>query len=197
MRTLTVWDTRHATPIQTIGPLTGRVQDLAIAADDTTAQGAIRDAAFTPDGDRPATTDGSVVYLWDARHARPVGEFEGVTGTGGATSLSVSPDGKLLAVADLRRVGPVLDILRLPRLQLVRQVSVPTPARIQFSHDGKGLLLGDQGGHVWLLDTRSWRPLGAPLARQSSPGPFAVDPGGRLLATTSTDGSVQLARPPL
>ena len=135
----------------------------------------IRDAVFTSDGRRLATTDGSVVYLWDVARARPIRSFEGVTG--GAASLGASPDGKLLVVADVRQDGTgALDILRLPRLQMVRQTAVPPPVRIEFSRDGKVLFLGDQDGRVWLLDTQTWRPLGAPLAAQSSPGPFAVDP---------------------
>jgi WD40 repeat protein len=151
----------------------------------------VRDLTFTPDGTRLASTDGSVVYLWDIRQQRPASLFQGVTGT--VTSLGISPDGKILVVADHRSNGSgSLDILRLPDLRLLRQAPAVVPRHIQFSPDGRVLFYGDDDGRVWLLDTRTWKPLGAPLSGQGSPAPFALDPNGRLLATTSTDGSTQL-----
>lgn len=43
---------------------------------------------------------------------------------------------------------------------------------------------------IWLVDTRTWKPVGAPLLANASQ--FAIDPADRLLATASTAADVQL-----
>jgi WD40 repeat protein len=125
------------------------------------------------------------VFLWDARDWRPISSFQGVVGV--ATSLRFSPDGRMLVVAD---DSGALDVLAIPRLQLVRQAVVPPVTQMAFSRDGKILFSADGTGRVWLLDARTWKPLGAPLLANASR--LAIDPSDRLLATSSTAGAVQL-----
>jgi DNA-binding SARP family transcriptional activator/WD40 repeat protein/energy-coupling factor transporter ATP-binding protein EcfA2 len=150
---------------------------------------AVRDLTFSPDGRRLATTDGSVVYLWDVHDTRPIDAFTGVVGI--ATSLRFSPDGQTLVVADDRTDGSgALDELAIPSLELVRQVLVPPVIQMEFSRDGKILFTADQAGRVWLLDARMLQPIGAPLLANASR--FAIDPTDRLLATSSNAGAVQL-----
>ena len=150
---------------------------------------AVRDLTFSPDGRRLATTDGSVVFLWDTRAGRPIASFPRVVGA--AASLRFSPDGRLLLVADDRTDGSgALDELAIPNLGLVRQVVVPPVIQMEFSRDGKILFSADRAGRVWLLDARTLQPIGAPLLANASR--FAVDPSDRLLATSSYTGAVQL-----
>jgi WD40 repeat protein len=149
---------------------------------------AVRDLAFSADAHWLATTDGTVVFLWDARARRPIASFQGVVG---ATSLRFSPDGRTLVVADARPDGSgALDLLALPRLGLVHQAAVSPVIQMAFSRDGKILFTADRAGRVWLLDARTWQPIGAPLPGNASR--FAIDPSNRLLATSSTTGAVQL-----
>jgi WD40 repeat protein len=151
--------------------------------------GPVRDLAFSADAHWLATTDGTVVFLWDARARRPIASFQGVVGA--ATSLRFTPDDRRLVVADARPDGSgALDLLALPRLGLVHQAAVSPVIQMAFSRDGKILFTADRAGRVWLLDARTWQPIGAPLPGNASR--FAIDPSNRLLATSSTAGAVQL-----
>jgi WD40 repeat protein len=150
---------------------------------------AVRDLAFSADAHWLATTDGTIVFLWDARSRRPIASFQGVAGV--ATSLRFSPDGRMLVVADARSDGSgVLDLLAIPHLGLVHQAAVSPVVQMAFSRDGKILFSADRAGRVWLLDARTWQPIGTPLPGNASR--FAIDPSDRLLATSSTPGAVQL-----
>ena len=150
---------------------------------------AVHDMTFSPDGRRLATTDGTVVYMWDARTRRPAASFQVIFDH--ATHLAFNPDGRGLVVADTRPDGSgLLELLAIPRLGLVRQVVVQPVVQMGFSRDGKILFTADQAGHVWLLDARTLQPIGAPLLANASR--FAIDPSDRLLATSSNAGAVQL-----
>jgi WD40 repeat protein len=150
---------------------------------------AVRDLVFSPDGRWLATTDGRIVFLWDARSRRTLAAFQGVVGV--ATSVRFTPDSRRLVVADARPRGPgALDELSAPHLQLLRQAIVPPLSQLTFSQDGKILFGAGPGGRLWLLDTRTWKPLGAPLPANAAR--MAIDPTDRLLATSSTGGAVQL-----
>jgi WD40 repeat protein len=85
-----------------------------------------------------------------------------------------------------------LNILRLPRLELLAQKRAAPGGEAQFSRDGRRLFYCDDAGAVWTLDTRTWRPIGPPVRGGSGPARFALSPDDRLLATSSDDGSTQL-----
>jgi WD40 repeat protein len=85
-----------------------------------------------------------------------------------------------------------LNILRLPRLELLAQKPAAPGRQTQFSRDGRRLFYGDAAGAVWTLDTHTWRPVGPPLRSGSGPGWFALSPDERLMATSRSDGSTQL-----
>jgi WD40 repeat protein len=161
----------------------------------------VRAVAFSPDGRRLATTDGSVLFLWDVRRRRTLSAFQAFGGV--ATTLAFSPDGQVLAVADSPTQVPTraakgpgaLDVISVPQLRLLRQTAVSVATQVMFSHSGDVLFLADRAGRVWLLDTRSWKPLGAPLDANATR--FALDPHDRLLATASSRGDVQLWDVPL
>jgi len=110
-----------------------------------------------------------------------------------AVGLSVSPDGSKLAATMERRDGSgELDVLSMPRARLLTRAQAPPGAQTQFSRDGSMLFYGDEAGRVWKFDTRTWKPRGRPLAGHARPGTFALSPGDRVLATTSSDGTAQL-----
>ena len=163
---------------------TGRL----LGAPTLTHVGPVSDLAFSPNGRWLATTDGTVVFLWDARARRPIASFQGVVGA--STSLTFNPDDRRLVVADDRPGSGALDELALPRLRLVRQAIVEPVIQTSFSRDGAILFTEDRAGRVWLLDARTLQPIGAPLPANASH--FAVDPSEGLLATSTTAGGVQL-----
>jgi WD40 repeat protein len=158
--------------------------------------GAILSLAFSADGRWLATSGADrAVYLWDARRQRPVKLYSAPAGRDFAppTALSVSPDGKRLAVAVAHSDGTgELDVLSVPDLARVAHVPLPPGRQTQFSHDGRLLFYGDAAGRVWTIDTRAWRPRGLPLGGAPASGPFALTPDDRILATTSGDGTTGL-----
>ena len=108
------------------------------------------------------------MFLWDARARRPIASFQDVVGA--ATSLRFSPDGRTLLVADARPDGSgALDLLAIPRLGLVHQAAVAPVIQMAFSRDGKILFSADRAGQVWLLDARTWQPIGTPLPGKRKP----------------------------
>jgi WD40 repeat protein len=149
--------------------------------------------AFSRDGRRLVTGGRDhALYEWDVRRQTTRGPpYIGLVER--PTSLSVSPDGTTVVATIVHRDGNgELNILRLPRLELLAQKRAAPGGQTQFSRDGRRLFYGDDAGQVWTLDTRTWRPVGPPLRGGSGPGRFVLSPDDRLLATSSDDGSTQL-----
>jgi WD40 repeat protein len=154
--------------------------------------GPVSALAFSHDG-RWLVTAGEdrALYVWDARRRKIASHFVDLTLP--ATSLSVNPSDTELAATVVRDNGSgELDILAIPRLALLAQVSEPRGVQTRFSSNGRLLFYADDTGRVWTLDTRDWEPLGQPLVGQAKPGPFALSPDERILATTSANGTTQL-----
>jgi WD40 repeat protein len=146
-----------------------------------------------PTGGLATTGDDQTVHLWDVRHRRLVGT-DFLLEDKVASDVSLSRDGTKLAatVADLEGHGE-LDILSVPRLELLTRVRAPAGDWGQYSRDGRTLLYGDLAGRAWLYDTRTWRPRGRAFAGHTGPVlTVNLSPDGQMLATTSTDGTTRL-----
>jgi WD40 repeat protein/DNA-binding SARP family transcriptional activator/energy-coupling factor transporter ATP-binding protein EcfA2 len=144
---------------------------------------------FSGDGHWLVTGDVSIVRLWDARRRTTAGSFV----QGGGSDLSLSPDGTMLAVTALNdRFAGGLEIRSVPSLEVIRTVPVPAGTVGRFAPDGRSLVYGDREGRVWTLDTRTWKPTGRPFGEGAWIRDASVSPDGRLLATTSTDGTGRL-----
>jgi DNA-binding SARP family transcriptional activator/WD40 repeat protein len=145
---------------------------------------------FSADG-RWLATGGRepVVQLWDARRrAAAKSVLAGIP-----ADLSLSPDGTMLAATLLNtNFGGGLQIRSVPALEVIRTVGVPIGTVGRFSPDGRSLIYGDRDGRVWTLDTRTWRPRGRPINAHPPIVTADLSPDGRLLATTSTDGTGRL-----
>ena len=153
------------------------------------AGGAADVVTFSPDG-RWLTIGGedNVLRLWDARRRVQIGTVER-----GVADVSFSPDAKTLAVT-LREENfdGGLEILAVPSLEVIRTVSAPPGTVGRFSRDGTAFVFGDHQGRVWIYDTRTWRAVGSPLRVHGAVVGADVSPDGRLLATTSLDGTARL-----
>ena len=142
--------------------------------------------SFSADGRWLATGGGdNIVRLWDARRRHQRGRP-----SRRVADLSLSPDGTMLAATlDEDNFSGGLELLLRPGLELIRTVRVPAGTLGRFSRDGRSLIYGDRTGRVWTLDTRTWKPRGRPLFAPRRCVAADLSPDGRLLATTSTDGT--------
>ncbi len=157
--------------------------------------------AFSPGGTM-ASADGELTaQLWDPATGRAAGAplpSDGVDG------LAFSPDGKLLATANV--VGTV----QLWDPATGRAVGSPLPAGtdpnslgvngVAFSPDGKLLASADNDGTVRLWDPATGRPVGRPLRATTGANGVGVNgvafsPDGKLLASADGDGTVRLWDP--
>ena len=134
---------------------------------------------------------GDAVLLWTLRSERPVGRPRRYSPSLGAWELSLSPDGRTLAVA--ADVGiEIVDVASLRRRAILPGTeTVRSLAR--FTPDGRFLVGGSYKGWARLWSTDTWRPATRKLAGHTGEVTWgSVSPDGRMLATGSTDGTTRL-----
>ncbi len=172
--TLELWDTRARRPL--VEPQIAHARSPEVVT-------------FSGDGRWLATGDGTIVRLWDVRRRTAAGSFV----QSGGHHLSLSPDGKMLAVTALNdRFTGGLEIRSVPGLEPIRTVPVPAGTVARFAPDGRFLVYGDRQGRVWTVDTRTWKPTGRMGGDRAWILDAAVSRNGRLLVTTSNDGTGRL-----
>ncbi len=155
----------------------------------------IQAAVLSPDGTTLATAGHDFVAVWDAATGRRRHTFRVPTprGFGDPRSfLAFSPDGRLLACADVYRVWEVKtgrEVWRLPVGATPRrpvgappvQGFVDTASSVAFTPDGKRLATSDSSGRVRLWDLAARKEVG-----QLRGGSLAVfSPDGRTVAFAS------------
>ena len=185
---VSLWDARTLRPAEpaTLDGFTTTSQELEFSPDGRLLAGA-QLGTFQPG--RPGA-DASVV-VWDVRTGKPTGGgFDNLV----SASLAFSPDGRLIAAADIiegqagtevRDARTGKRITKLPTEDLIRSVA--------FTPDGRLLATGQYDGKVILWSTDSWKPVGELLEGHEG-RVINVDfsPDGRTLATSSEDGTVRL-----
>lgn len=164
------------------------------------------DMAFSLDGKLIATADdedGSIQVLNPAT-GKPVGAPI-QTGTGlstGVNDLAFSPDGKLLAdVTDYRVqlwspfTGKLVRTIAPPGAG-TPSIDSPTLSSVTFSPSGGLIAVGNTAGDIWLWNTATGKPIGAPM--RTAAGAFtgvndlAFNPNGKLLASGDGGGYLRL-----
>jgi WD40 repeat protein len=130
------------------------------------------------------------VTVQTLRSGRPAGRPR-VYGSSFGVNVSLSPDGRTLAVAG-REVIEIVDVATLrPRLRLRGSGAAPTVVR--FSPDGSALAAGGLSGWVRVWSTKTWRPASSRVQAQSAEVPqLAFSPDSRILAVGGQDGAIQL-----
>jgi WD40 repeat protein/DNA-binding SARP family transcriptional activator len=152
--------------------------------------------AFSADGRWLAVGGGPLptLRIWDVRR-RTVVNTAFMPPFDIPADVAFSPDGRRLAVAAIspQRAGSAIQILSVPGLEVFRTLSAPAGRTVEFSPDGRLLVLGDEEGRVHLYDTRTWRLRGRPfVAHVGAVVTATVSPDGQTLATTSDDGTARL-----
>jgi WD40 repeat protein len=149
--------------------------------------------SFSADGRRMATGSlDDTARLWALPSGRPVGAPLRYVSLGmGVGDLSLSPDGRSLAVTHDPGVEIVDVATRRPRLTLSGTESVHDFAR--FTADGRRLLVGSRDGWARVWSAETGKPVSRAFAGQAGSVMWgSLSPDGRTLATGSTDGTVRL-----
>jgi WD40 repeat protein len=175
-------------------PQTGRLLRLLA----TSNGGGVSTVAFSPDGKKFAACcwfGEHRVRVWDVSTARQ--QLALARHAAGCTCVAFSPDRKRLASGDAyyNQSGQYEGRLCLWNVEsgkLVREIQGTRGAiqRVLFTHDGKHVLAGADGVHVYEADTG--RLVGEPFQAKSRIWGLALSADGRLLATADGNGPVRL-----
>ncbi len=155
--------------------------------------------SFSADG-RLMATVGTVgtddpVLVWTLQSGHPVGRPRSYappsTSLLGSTDVSLSPDGRTLAVTSALGVE-IVDVATLrPGTRLPGSGTVRSLAR--FTPDGRFVVGGSDKGWARLWSTKTRRPVTRALSGHTGPVLWqSTSPDGRTLATGSTDGTIRL-----
>jgi WD40 repeat protein/transcriptional regulator with XRE-family HTH domain len=158
--------------------------------------GVPRSIAFSPDGKTLATSDAIEVILWDASNGERLFSLAGQsigTTTGynlGVGQISFSPDGELLAVANMDGISKVWELASQTEVLSFESGTQPAKA-IAYSPDGRLLATGGDEGIVKIWNAESGEELFA-LSLGGIIHSIAFGPEGDRLTAASEDGSVKI-----
>jgi WD40 repeat protein/DNA-binding SARP family transcriptional activator len=157
--------------------------------------GTVLTPSFSADGQLMASVAaGDRVLLRSLRAGRPTGRPRAYIqswGISGPVDVSLSPDGKTMAVTSAVGVEIVDTASLQRRARLADAATVRSLAH--FTRDGRFLVAGSTEGWARLWSTRTWQPVTPKLGGHTGEVLWAsTSPGGRTLATGSTDGTIRL-----
>ena len=176
--TLTVWDVDTLKPVYKLQGQKGYGRSMAISPN----------GAYLADGIQGI--DGTA-RVWDLRTGQKKRDI--LTGSQMLTSLTLSPDGRLLATGGIRpNTAEPVRVWDTTSGQMVASINDPGSMQAVFSPDGKTLATADPF-RVSLWDTQTWKErlqLQPDLEPSGASGttPLAFSPDGKLLAMGDTHG---------
>jgi regulation of enolase protein 1 (concanavalin A-like superfamily) len=151
-------------------------------------------AAFSPDGRLLASTDQSVVKLFELATKREVATLSG-HGSDMVSELAFSPDGKLLASAGWDQTVRLWDPIGKRSLGVLNGYA-SIVYHIAFSRDGKRLAAGCADGTVTLWDLATQQKVATLQGHAQPVGPVVFSPDGNTLASAGADTTIRLWRAP-
>jgi WD40 repeat protein len=150
-----------------------------------------RSPAFSADGRIMATLSAGNISLWTLQAGQPLGNPRRYYPAGGAFHVSLSPDGRTLAVTSGELGVETVDVATLRRRKSL--TGSETVLHTSFTPDGRFIVGGSSKGWARLWSTDTWRPAGRALAGHTREVlGLASSPDSRTLATGSTDGTIRL-----
>jgi WD40 repeat protein/DNA-binding SARP family transcriptional activator len=156
-------------------------------------RGVLLTPSFSADGRLMATASAqqdNTVLLWALRSGRPFGRPRLYSPSYPPWVVSLSPDGRTLAVASALGVE-IIDVATLRRRTWLSGTETVGPVR--FTPDGRFLVGGSYKGWARMWSTKTWQPVTRVLAGHAGEVLWhSTSPDGRTLATGSTDGTVRL-----
>jgi WD40 repeat protein len=156
---------------------------------------ALAGVQFSPDGSVVAAggQESNHVTLWDAVTGRVIGRpiIVNPPETGGAQSISFSPDSKRIVVPGAQGTVGIWDVATGQRVGRPLRVGDAAVEGAIFAKDGRTLITTDDSGALSVLDMRSGRLVGSPLSVGNQVlDSLDLSPDGRLVAAASFGGSV-------
>jgi len=150
-------------------------------------------AAFTPDGSRLATANGTNgIVIWDVATGQAVKTFQTITNH--VMCLAFSPDGRALAFGTFEgRIG--LWDLEDQGSPLLREPTGDGVTGLSFSPAGNTLAASVYSHKLELWDTTERRKIDTLLGHAGEVWSIAFAPDGKMLASGSEDGMVMLWNP--
>lgn len=181
-RTIRLWDVAQ-------GKETGRLQGHT---------NVVSTLAFAPDGKRLASGSGwdfenhANVRIWDVETGKVIHRLAGHDGQS-VSSVTFSPDGKLLASADTNGVVILWDTADGKPVNVLKEHTPWWIGEVAFSPDGRYLAVGDRANVIALYEVAT----GKPIRRWWRGHLFRVQalrfaPDGKTLATGGADSLVLL-----
>jgi WD40 repeat protein/tRNA A-37 threonylcarbamoyl transferase component Bud32 len=150
---------------------------------------------YSPDGRVIAAgpQETNHVTLWDAATGRVIGRpiTTNPPGTGGAQSISFSPDSKEIVVPGARGTVRIWEVATGRRVGEPLRIGSVDVEKAIFAGGGRLVIASDDSGSVSMIDITTGRPIRPPLSVGSEVADsLDLSPDGRLLAAASFGGSV-------
>lgn len=152
-------------------------------------KGSIDEMAYRPDGDRLAVASSIGIWIYDTGSGKELALLTGHTGE--ISSITYSPDGKVLANGNHNGTVRLWDANTHTLLHTLTGHFYPI-RRVVYSPDGKVLVSGSDDATVRLWDVNTGALLRTLNGHTSAVFSLAYSPDGKVLATGSGDGTVLL-----
>jgi WD40 repeat protein/class 3 adenylate cyclase len=150
---------------------------------------------FSPDGSVIAAgpQETNHVTLWDAATGHVIGPpiTTNPPGTGGAQSISFSPDSRRIAVPGAPGTVGIWDVATGRRVGDPLAIGRAEVNAAIFADGGRAVIASDDSGSVSMVDIGTGRRIRPPLSVGNKPaGSLDLSPDGRLVAAASYEGPV-------